>query len=104
MEELQRSSPRAAGRLLRNADGDIDDEVARLLALADKADKATEPARYWLPWLLALSGARVGELAQLWGSRIIKVDGIHVRLRRCACVRGPSHVPTQRLPAHGKPF
>jgi integrase len=50
-----------------------DDEVAHLLALADKA---TKPDRYWLPWLAALSGARIGEVAQLWGSSIGRVDGI----------------------------
>jgi integrase len=55
-----------------------DAEVVRLLALADGSDAVTEPARYWLPWLLALTGARVGEVAQLWGSRITKVDGIPV--------------------------
>lgn len=52
-----------------------DDEVASLLALASGE---THPARRWLPWLLALSGARVGELAQLWGKRIVEIDGIHV--------------------------
>lgn len=50
-----------------------DDEVARLLALAD-VEKS--PARRWLPWLMAVSGARVGEVAQLWGSRIVLVEGI----------------------------
>jgi integrase len=52
-----------------------DDEVARLLALADRE---TNPARRWLPWLMALSGARVGEVAQLWGKRIVELDGIPV--------------------------
>jgi integrase len=52
-----------------------DAEVARLLALADKE---TKPYRRWLPWLMALSGARVGEVAQLWGNRIIEVDGVMV--------------------------
>jgi integrase len=27
---------------------------------------------------MALSGARIGEVAQLWGSRIVEIDGIHV--------------------------
>ncbi|RST87516.1 hypothetical protein EJC49_04645 [Aquibium carbonis] len=49
-----------------------DEEVARLLALADKE---TDPARRWLPWLLAGTGARVGEIVQLWGSRIKEVEG-----------------------------
>lgn len=52
-----------------------DEEVARILALADKE---THPARRWLPWLMALSGARVGELAQLWGERIVVSDGVPV--------------------------
>ena len=52
-----------------------DDGVSRLLALADKE---TKPYRRWLPWLMALSGARVGEVAQLWGSRITEVDGVVV--------------------------
>jgi len=48
-------------------------EVARLLALARKEDR---PDRRWLPWLAATTGARIGELAQLWGSRIKEIDGI----------------------------
>lgn len=52
-----------------------DDEVARILALADQEHHS---ARRWLPWLIALSGARVGELAQLWGRRVIEVNGIPV--------------------------
>ncbi len=32
--------------------------------------KETNAARRWLPWLAALSGARIGELAQLWGEEI----------------------------------
>jgi site-specific recombinase XerD len=52
-----------------------DDEVARLLTLADNK---TNPNRRWLPWLMALSGARVGEVAQLWGQRIAEVDGVLV--------------------------
>ena len=52
-----------------------DDEVARLLTLADREGSS---ARRWLPWLMALSGARVGEVAQLWGHRITEVDGVVV--------------------------
>jgi hypothetical protein len=51
------------------------EEVEQILTLADK-EKA--PAKRWLPWLLAFSGARVGELAQLWGNRIVEVEGCHV--------------------------
>jgi integrase len=53
-----------------------DQEVARLLRLADKESSVY---RSWLPWLMALSGARAGELAQLWGRRIIEVDGVRVK-------------------------
>ncbi|ADP72341.1 integrase domain protein SAM domain protein [Rhodomicrobium vannielii ATCC 17100] len=52
-----------------------DDEVARILSLSSRE---TVPSRRWLPWLMALSGARVAELAQLWGGRVLKVDGVHV--------------------------
>lgn len=52
-----------------------DDEAARLLALAERQ---AHPARRWLPWLVALSGARIGEVAQLWGQRIVEVEGIPV--------------------------
>jgi integrase len=51
-----------------------DEEVARLLWLAKQQ---ANPARRWLPWLAALSGARIGEVAQLWGSAIKIENGIH---------------------------
>lgn len=52
-----------------------DDEVAAILSLADR-----ESIGYlqWIPWLLALSGARVGEIAQLWSKHVREVDGVHV--------------------------
>ena len=53
--------------------GYSDAEVASILVLAAAQAK---PDRRWLPWLMALSGARVGELAQLWGQRIVQVNGI----------------------------
>lgn len=52
-----------------------DAEVTRLLELS-KAE--TDPARRWLPWLAAASGARIGELVQLWGKRVTNVDGHNV--------------------------
>ena len=52
-----------------------DEEVARLLELADQQRK---PELRWLPWLMAMSGARVGEVAQLWGGRIKRLDGFYV--------------------------
>jgi integrase len=51
-----------------------DDEVARLLGAAKQQ---VNPMRRWLPWLAALSGARIGELAQLWGSAIKIENGVH---------------------------
>ncbi|WP_333795082.1 hypothetical protein [Hyphomicrobium sp.] len=50
-----------------------DEEVAALLALADKEDDAKF---HWMPWLLALTGARVGEIAQLWGEHVKNTRGI----------------------------
>ena len=50
-----------------------DDEVARLLRLAEHE---TNPARRWLPPLAALTGARIGELAQLWGEAVGVENGI----------------------------
>jgi integrase len=50
-----------------------DKDVARILSLS-QLEKL--PYRRWIPWLLAFSGARVGEIAQLWGSRVKIVDGI----------------------------
>ncbi|MGO4526804.1 hypothetical protein AB4097_18320 [Microvirga sp. 2MCAF35] len=51
------------------------EEVVRLLTLA-RAE--TNSARRWLPWLAALTGARIGELAQAWGSQVREVEGFHV--------------------------
>ncbi|CAJ0892658.1 hypothetical protein AMST5_04238 [freshwater sediment metagenome] len=56
-----------------------DDEVARLLRIARKE---TNHARRWLPWLAALTGARIGELAQLWGESVeveVGIPFIHIR-------------------------
>jgi integrase len=49
-----------------------DDEVARLLALAEEQ---TNAAKRWIIPLCALSGARVGEIAQLWGRNVQILDG-----------------------------
>ena len=58
-----------------------DEELARILRLA--AAEA-HPARRWLPLLQATSGARVGELAQLWGNRVVLIDGIPALVLRPA--------------------
>ncbi|MCJ2044610.1 integrase [Methylobacterium sp. J-078] len=52
-----------------------DDEIARLLTLVRREENG---GRRWLPWLAATSGARIGELAQLWGNRVTVVNGVHV--------------------------
>lgn len=52
-----------------------DAEIARLLA---HAEKEALPYRRWLPLLLVTTGARVGELAQLWGDRVRVQDGVPV--------------------------
>lgn len=50
-----------------------DAEVAALLAIAAKQEHA---ARRWIPLLAACSGARAGELAQLWAERVREIDGV----------------------------
>jgi integrase len=50
-------------------------EVMRIL---QAATAETHPNLRWLPWLAALSGARIGEVAQLWGQRIRDLGGIPV--------------------------
>ena len=50
-----------------------DAEVAALLAIAEKQ---THAARRWIPLLAACSGARAGELAQLWAERVRNIDGV----------------------------
>ncbi len=52
-----------------------DKEVFDILRLASNEKS---PPRRWLPWLCATSGARVGEVAQLFGNRITIVDCIPV--------------------------
>lgn len=51
------------------------DEIARLLK---HAEGETAAYRRWLPILLATTGARVGELAQLSAERVRVEDGVHV--------------------------
>lgn len=60
---------RAGERMLPYEDA----EIARLLSIASRE---TAPARRWLPWLAVLTGARIGELAQAWGSQVREIDGI----------------------------
>ncbi|WP_339159244.1 tyrosine-type recombinase/integrase [Methylobacterium bullatum] len=66
-----KATKRAGERMLPYEDS----EVARLLAISARE---THPARRWLPWLAVFTGARIGELAQAWGSQIREIDGIPV--------------------------
>ncbi|WP_157196417.1 hypothetical protein [Methylobacterium sp. 88A] len=50
-----------------------DAEVAALLAIAQTQ---THAARRWIPLLATCSGARAGELAQLWAERVREIDGV----------------------------
>lgn len=52
-----------------------DHEIAQLLTAAERE---TLPYRRWIPLLLVTTGARVGEVAQLWGNRVRLVDGVPV--------------------------
>lgn len=53
-------------------------EVALIL---NAARKERLPHLRWIPWLQAQTGARVAEMAQLWGSMIISDDAGHPCLR-----------------------
>lgn len=61
---------RLAGKLMLPYE---DAEVRELLAIA--AGQSTA-ARRWIPFLATCSGARAGELAQLWAERVRNIDGI----------------------------
>lgn len=50
-----------------------DAEVVKLLALAENEQL---PARKWIPLLAACTGARAGELAQLWAERVREKEGV----------------------------
>lgn len=67
---VQVAAKRKAGTaMLPYQDGD----VARLLAAAERESL---PYRRWLPMLAALTGARIGELAALWGTSVIEREGV----------------------------
>lgn len=57
------------------------EEVAQVLKLARQQKSK---ALRWLPWLAALSGSRIGEVAQLWGSSIRRVGQTWVMSIRAA--------------------
>lgn len=50
-----------------------DSEIAQLLAFSAQE---TNAARRWIPLLAVCTGARAGELAQLWSDRVREVNGI----------------------------
>jgi integrase len=76
-----------------------DEEVARLLLLAKRE---TNPARRWLPWLAAFTGARIGELAQLWGEAIRIEHGVYFMQIRAAPDGGSLKNPhsERKVPLH----
>ena len=76
-----------------------DEEVAKLLWLAKQQ---VNPMRRWLPWLAALSGARIGELAQLWGSAIKIENGVHFMEIKSAPDGGSLKTPNseRKVPLH----
>ncbi|WP_170964740.1 site-specific integrase [Rhizobium sp. H4] len=49
-------------------------EDVKLILSAARKEKL--PYLRWVPWLCANSGARVGEIVQLWGSMIVEEDGV----------------------------
>lgn len=57
------------------------DEIARLIRIS-RDEKI--PSRRWLPLLSAATGARISELTQLWGQRVVEIDGIWMLLIRPA--------------------
>jgi integrase len=59
----------------------------------------TQAARRWLPWLCAYSGARSGEIAQLRGVDVDKVDGVDA-IRITADAGTVKNRMTRSLPLH----
>jgi len=58
-----------------------EDEVKAILGAALAivgTDKASAATRRWVPWLLAYTGARVGEIAQLRGVDVGEQEGVNV--------------------------
>jgi integrase len=64
--------------------------------------KETNAARRWLPWLVALSGARIGELAQLWAEGIKNENGVHFMEIKAARDGGSLKTPNSepKVPLH----
>jgi integrase len=72
-------------RTIRNRDGNAftEDETRTILRAATTA--TSDPAKRWVPWLCAYSGARAGEITQLRGIDIERRGNLHVmRLRPAA--------------------
>ncbi|TGE01427.1 tyrosine-type recombinase/integrase [Methylobacterium nonmethylotrophicum] len=62
----------------RAGDSKLPYEDAEIAKLLDLAMRESVSYRRWVPWLIVLTGARVGEICQLWGSHIRTIDGINV--------------------------
>ncbi|CAH1656676.1 MULTISPECIES: DUF6538 domain-containing protein [unclassified Chelatococcus] len=77
------SIKRARVRNLQRDPGFTDEEAAALLKAADlytpgNEHPKTAAGKRWLPWLMAYTGARVGEVAQLRKQDIKLVDGMWI--------------------------
>ena len=67
--------PRTSGTSVNSGDRrGYTNEEAKVILLA--ASKATDPLLHWVPWILALSGARVSEVAALRPFDVKTIDGI----------------------------
>jgi len=66
------------------------------------AKQQVNPMRRWLPWLAALSGARIGELAQLWAEGIKNENGVHFMEIKAAPDGGSLKTPNseRQVPLH----
>lgn len=75
---------------------------ADIAALLAHAEGETVPHRRWLPILLATTGARVGELTQLWADRVCVEDGVVVlRIEAAADGGALKNEGSERtIPAH----
>lgn len=69
-ENVKVSQKKAAGT------GRLPFSNADVKLILSAARKEKLPHLRWVPWLCANTGARVGEIVQLWGSMIVEEDGV----------------------------
>jgi integrase len=66
----------SAPKAMQLRDRDLTMDEARIILRAASANP--EADRHWLPWLMAYTGTRIGEPAQLRTQDVRLVDGVHV--------------------------